>query len=424
MSGAAPSQEIAPPGTLDVVRRAVRSVVEQNSSLGQDPALRKRIAEKMVRLSMAAAELIAEDQRITQEVAQRAPQAQAAAPVATAQDAGQHLGLNAVREAGRTVRNLREAIDFPTYVTSLISGVFQAITHSNMAQLESFVDLLEGVSASSDTFTAQNIGPDSAVRWALSRFDMITTQPGQDGRPQLVLRQGGEMPDAELLAATLEATEDEVSSIDEDDLTGTLLPLVRRKIGRTRQAMLATMVLMGMQRVVVDEGRIHASMDMRVDTTSAAEETERSQFDTRTNIAAQGTFGSGAWGASASASTTIGYVHNDDRYTREEISAQAGMRSSVDMTFRTEQIPLDQMANQAAIERIRTNSRVPEASWTQQQRLVSTERRTGTSGTLPAISAPPTTMPTPPPLPPPRTDGTTSTPPRTTTPPTTEAPRT
>lgn len=408
--GAAPvSQELAPPGTLDVVRRAVRSVVERNAELGKDPALRKRIAEKMVRLSMAAAELLAEDHRLTQEVAQRAPAAKpepAPKPMpkpalAKAQDAGEHLGLNATREAARTVRNLREAIDFPTYVTSLITGVFQAITRSNMAQLESFVDLLEGVSASTESFTTQNITSDAAVRWAMSRFDSLSVQPGEGGQPRLALRENAELPPPEQLTGILDATEDEVSGIDEDDLTGTLLPLVRRKIGRARQSMLATMMLMGMQRVVVDEGRLHASMDLRVDTTSAAEETERSQFDTRTNISAQATFGSGAWGASASANTTIGYVHNDDKNTREEIGTSAGMRSSVDMTFRTEQIPLDRMANQAALERIRNNSRVPEASWTQQGRLVGSERRTGAGGQLQNIpGAPTTSMPTPPPLPP------------------------
>lgn len=408
--GAAPvSQELAPPGTLDVVRRAVRSVVEQNPSLGKDPALRKRIAEKMVRLSMAAAELLAEDRRLTDEVAQRGPP-RAKTPVAMAQDAGSQQGMSAVRETARTVRNLREAIDFPTYVTSLITGVFQAITRSNMAQLESFVDLLEGVSASSETFTAQNITGDSAVRWALSRFDMLTTRVTDDNRTLLVLRPDAELPDSEVLASTLEASEDEVSGIDEEDLNGTLLPLVRRKLGRTRQSLLATLVLMGMQRVVVDDGRLHASMDLRVDATSAAEQTERSQFDTRTSVSAQSTFGMGAWGASAGASTTIGYVHSDDRFTREEISAQAGMRSSVDMTFRTEQIPLDQMANQAAISRIRDNSRVPEASWTQAgNRLIGTERRTGAQGTLPTVPAPPAVaIPTPPPLPERRQDGSSS----------------
>ncbi len=398
------------PATRDAVRRAVRSVVEQTPALEAQPALRRRIAERMVDVSLAAASLLEEDARLTDELhaqAQSAPSRPSQRrPLASAQNAGSQLGGQAVNNAAGTVRNLKEAIDFPTYVTSLITGVFQAITRSNMAQLESFAELLDGVSASSEQFTQGNIGPDAALRWAMGRFDVFTTAPDGD-RLKLVLREGAELPELEALAAELDATEDEVSAIDEDDLHGTLVPLIRRKLGRTRQQLLSTLVMMGMQRVVVDEGRLHASMDLRVDARSAAENTARSQFDTRTNLAAQGSFGIGAWGASASANTTIGYVQSDDTFTKEEIAATAGMRSSVDMTFRTEQLPLDRMANQAAIQRIQANSRVPEASWQSPRSLLETERRTGTTNTLPAIAAPPAlAMPTPPPLPP-RNNGTT-----------------
>jgi hypothetical protein len=69
---------------------------------------------------------------------------------------------------------------------------------------------------------------------------------------------------------------------------------------RNRQQMLATMVQMGMQRIVVDSGRISAGMRFHIDASSAAAEQRHSGFDTRTTIGASGSVGFGWWSASAS----------------------------------------------------------------------------------------------------------------------------
>ena len=67
---------------------------------------------------------------------------------------------------------------------------------------------------------------------------------------------------------------------------GTLLPLVKKKMGKSRQQLLGTMVQMGLQRVVVDQGQLHASMDMRVDTSSVSTENKAEQNDYRVNAGA------------------------------------------------------------------------------------------------------------------------------------------
>jgi hypothetical protein len=99
-----------------------------------------------------------------------------------------------------------------------------------------------------------------------------------------------------VLKQVLGAEDGEVSSIDGGDLAGTLLPLVMRKMGRDRQGVLATLVMMGLQRVVVDDGRLHASMDMRVDARSVSEQNTQERSDWRVNAGASGSFGIGAWG--------------------------------------------------------------------------------------------------------------------------------
>ena len=98
------------PETLGTVRRAVRSVVDRTTALQADPALRRRIAEKMVGVSLTAAELIDEDRTITEDLAKKR--------VAHGQAAGGQAPMSAVNNAAGTFQKMRDAIDFPTYVQS------------------------------------------------------------------------------------------------------------------------------------------------------------------------------------------------------------------------------------------------------------------------------------------------------------------
>src|SRR5262249_38113599 len=140
-----------------------------------------------------------------------------------------------------------------------------------------------------------------------------------------------------------------------------LLPLARRKMVRDRQGILATMTQMGLSRVVVDQGKLHASMDMRVDTKSVSEEDKSSRSEFKLNAGASGSVGMGFWGASAYVNTSYATVESDRQKTKEEIALHAGLRSSVDLTFRTEKVPLDRMAGPDARAQLDARARVPQS---------------------------------------------------------------
>ena len=61
------------PQVLAAVRRAVRGVVQRAPELADRPELRRKLAENMVRVSLAAAELIDQDNRLTRDIAGRRP---------------------------------------------------------------------------------------------------------------------------------------------------------------------------------------------------------------------------------------------------------------------------------------------------------------------------------------------------------------
>jgi hypothetical protein len=323
----------------------VRDVLESTPAFAQAaPEVQRDLAKKMVTVAMMGTDLAADEEIQKAKAVQRFP----------AMTAAQEFG-DATRAAGRTFREIRDAIDFPTYVQQLISGVFQAITQSNISQLTAIGDMLDAVSRTEGEFTSENIRDGDVMAWAVGKWPFMRIAEGT-----LQVRDGVDLSEKQSdIAAQLRVSPSEVSSLDESDLMGTLGPLIRQRIGRERQQMLATMVQMGLQRVVVDEGRLHASMDMRVDTRSAqnTQQARREELDIDAGASAQ--MGMGIWGASAHLNVGYNKVQSDSSSTNEEIATRAGLRSSVDLAFRTDQIPLDKMASRSQRAKLDANARVP-----------------------------------------------------------------
>ena len=302
------------------VRRAVRAMLlESPAYAAAAPEERKSIANKLVNVGMVAARMLESDQHLTKQIAERPP-------VAEALDASDQLGMRAVNSAAQTVRNLRDSIAFPEFVQSLITGTFQAILTSTTMQLGSLGELLDNVSASATDF--ESTIPDGDVAH-LGRAALPVPSPhrrhGRHGGSRGRIHQF----DAQLKGA-LSASDAEVSGIDGSDIESTLLPLVRRKMGRDRQGILATMVQMGLQRIVVDDGRLEASMDLRVDAASSSQEDKQALDSLGVTAGASGSFGVGPWGASVQASTSIGRVRSDHQLTNEQIrrARRCGRRCS------------------------------------------------------------------------------------------------
>src|SRR5207248_556864 len=83
-----------------------------------------------------------------------------------------------------------------------------------------------------------------------------------------------------------------ISSLDEDNVEQELVPAARRRIAMDRQQMLATMVMMGVNRLVVTNGSIEASCMFELDTADT-----RSRSQTRTTDFDSSREHSSEWGA-------------------------------------------------------------------------------------------------------------------------------
>jgi hypothetical protein len=128
--------------------------------------------------------------------------------------------------AGGTNR-LVQAVDFPDFVAQLLHGVFDAIVDASIKQLEAYADLVKDLARTVDQFAG------NTATAARARDRLIAKYPGLldcDGR---------------------------------DDKSRAAGPQRKRFPKASRQQLLATMVLMGINRIVVTSGRIPAKRRRR-----------------------------------------------------------------------------------------------------------------------------------------------------------------
>ncbi len=378
MPTAAPPASAAPPPPW--IRVAVRDVLERTPNYGAlSPPQRQALAQAMVKVSTLAAELIAEEGQAEGEIERRA-ESRLSTPLARAQEAQPDFGESANRIAGIT-RNVLNAVSFPRFVTDLINGVFKAMIDANAQQMQQYVQLLNAVSASAEGFERSQFGLVQVRQWVADHFpeSIEYDTPDADEMPQpgdkldpdelaelqeelanikLRLRPGASMPGQAEVRATLGVPPEE--SIDASN-PEQLVPFARRYLARQRQQQLATMVMLGMQRIVIDSGKINASMRFHIDTRSAASQDKGSEFGVKNRIKAAGSFGVGPWGASAEVENTISYVSTERTQRTEEINTDLELNSSVELNFHTDYLPLNQMAAQAQADRIRNSTLNPAA---------------------------------------------------------------
>jgi hypothetical protein len=284
-----------------------------------------------------------------------------------AQGAGSDFSGVAASKVASTTQNILNAVSFPRFVTDLINGVFKAILTSNSQQMTSYVELINNVSSSLSGFSDTNYSDSGARQWLVDKFPGTfeisggDSDSGFDDGPQLQLKDGAKMPSEDALKTALGlGPNDSVSSGDPET---SLVPFARVQMARQRQQMLATMVMLGMQRIVIDSGKINAAMHFHIDTRSAAQDDDGSTFNFQNQVDASGNFAVGPWGVGAKVSNTIGYVSTQRSQTTEELNTDLDLNSSVEINFRSDYLPLNRMTSTDQANRIRANTLNPEAEY-------------------------------------------------------------
>ncbi len=309
------------------------------------------------------------------------PAAPAPAPAATAQPGAAPAGPGAVGRVGEATRATLNAIDFPQFVASLIQGTFKAIVDASIQQMEAYAALLKNVAATVDRFMDDNVSEGMAKDHLANEHSWLFKRDTSQGRPQLVTdptATGRELP-----GFLKDLGFSSPAELNKTAVETVVVPATRRTLAETRQQTLATIVLMGINRVVVDDGEIKAKLMLHID----ASETTQLRFDqqkaTTGNMA--GEAGTGMFNAQAL------MVNTASINAQSDLNVRADLTGEVRVKFRSETFPLERFADSAAIQLINSNAKVPERA--------PAPAPAATDG-APGAPPPRAPLPPPPPLPP------------------------
>jgi len=267
----------------------------------------------------------------------------------------------AAQAAPGVMKGLVNTVDFPQFVAGLIDGVFTSIVNSSIRQMHEFGRFLEGVVKSVEDFAQDHIQPAQARQYLQSKFPGALNM--ESGR--LVSADSGDQPAPDFQAA-LGMTDK--PDLDSEEGEQKLVLAAQLKLARMRQQELSQLVLMGINRIVVTEGEIKASVMFDVTSKDTAEHNDQSDRDYSDNDQSKRKthyHEGGGWGSDPSYTadtervrTTISTQHtHTDNKTTDEINAHAKLTGSVTVKFKSETFPLGRLASSAEVADINSKSK-------------------------------------------------------------------
>jgi hypothetical protein len=269
-----------------------------------------------------------------------------------------------VTQAARMVKE----INFPQFVASLIDGTFKAIVTSSIEQMKAYAEMVKSVSASLNDFKDKNTTDTEARESLVSRYPQLMQIQVVDGAHKVMPRDDAFDQDLPDFGKDLGIGES-ITSLDEDTIEQKLVPAARDDLARGRQQLLATTILMGINRIIVTDGKINARIRFKFSATETktTKATARDLAKMGDTVATQSsTTESGAiersdnWWARYK-KTGDDYQYSEDSQTvttpniqvtsevesntNGTITAGGEMFGEVSINFRSETFPLEKMVN-------------------------------------------------------------------------------
>lgn len=167
-------------------------------------------------------------------------------------------GAVAIVHAGTDASSTAVAeVDFPSFVTNLIHNTFQAIVDSSIQQMDAYAKLVSSVAQSVSQFLHDPVSDDHSRRSLAAIYpEYFDCDPKPDCH-KLHLRNASVKSEA-IARLQLLPLESRLHTLDQNEIDRILVPAGRRRLAAQRQQLLASMVLMGINRIVVTSGHIPA----------------------------------------------------------------------------------------------------------------------------------------------------------------------
>ena len=266
----------------------------------------------------------------------------ASAPVAT--DGAQTQLAGSKKQATETLAQragaLSDEIDFPQFVASLVHGTFDAIVDASIRQMESYADLVSAVAKSVEQFTEDNVTLNQTRDWLMQQYPQdlyldLSETPKLLPKPST--GDGADQPASPDWLKDFQLEGEELTPVLVEEQ---LVPRARSHVGQSRQQMLATMVLLGLNRVVVRDGTISARLRFR----AAAADTAKVEYavsDDPQGGSSWGSRGSTNYSLPSTKVSTVGVNVQSDSELKAELFGE------VKINFASETLPLERFADEA-----------------------------------------------------------------------------
>jgi len=363
--------------TLAAVRPQVRRLLESSPGFrALPPAEQQDIARNMVRVAsyMANPDGLAK-QGLTPGQGILA-KAQADAGVDNAKKkasdkvgtfAGADFKGGAIKEGTQQFKELVGSVNFPEFVGGLIQNVFQAIVMASIQQMNAYAAMLKSVSQSVNDFAQDNISTNNARDWLVQKFpdalDLDESGAGDDSAPRITVKADDADAAIKRINEELQLAKP-VSDLSNEEDEARLVQAARLQMARSRQQLLASMVLLGINRIVVTDGLINAKVVFDLKASDQAQRHARASLYDRnassnTNRVAAGAFL--PWGGAAASNvntqshvTTVASSVDENSESKAEVKAK--LTGEVRVNFKSDYFPMEKLASPGMIAAIQGNS--------------------------------------------------------------------
>jgi hypothetical protein len=272
----------------------------------------------------------------------------------------EEFATRATGSVGKITKDTLNAVAFPVFVSDLLKGTFNAIVDASIKQMEAYGQLLANVAKTVDQFMADNITDNQARDYLATSYPEHFQVEVSDGQPRVKARETDTpRPDFQRLLDVPEGT-----TLDDDAAEEKFVPAARRRLAENRHQMLSTMVLMGINRIVITSGRIYAKLGFHIDAHDTAQAETASQFDfqNQTEVGAGGGIGALFGGPSFSSKTSVAYVTSSKKGSTDSINVNTDLTAEVDLKFKSDYFPLERFAKTGVIAQIQQNTANPTAN--------------------------------------------------------------
>jgi phage FluMu protein gp41 len=218
--------------------------------------------------------------------------------------------------------------------------------------MKAYGELLAACAKTVDEFARDNITDGAARDHIKSRFPSTVRVDTQGDTARLRLAQDG--ADTAEISRAYNVSE---VDLDDDDSEAALVAAAKLELAKQRQQLMATMVLLGINRIVVTNGQINAKVvfDMRADDSARRQATAEMHDEAKSSsVAAQHGIAVLPWaaGGAFSAQTqshvaTVSSAVDETSEAKAEVKAQ--LSGEVQLKFKSETFPLEKMISSGGL---------------------------------------------------------------------------